>query len=328
MRCLTPIWIKETSETAGTYVPCGRCNNCIQTKRSVWTFRLLMELRVAESAYFVTLTYDSENVPLIPQYGNQLVMSLRREDATLFIKRLRKRILKESLSDSRYVKKSEKAGKWTHNGGLRSSKIISWSPKLRYFMCGEYGGDTNRPHYHIALYNIPNEYVRTNPINGKLYSNVLEEVWNKGLIDIGKLERGSAHYMTKYHMFPQDPSWHESDKRVKPYAVMSRNPGIGINFIDENIRDYFVGSSVGYYTFKNGDKVPLGRYYKDKLDEIFESEKEVRKIKEKLKSYANEKEEIRINSFGSFGDQLEAERDEIREANRKFKRLLNKKGKL
>ena len=63
MKCLKPVWIKETSETHGTYVPCGRCSACVQTKRSIWTFRILQELKGSESAYFTTITYDNMNVP-------------------------------------------------------------------------------------------------------------------------------------------------------------------------------------------------------------------------------------------------------------------------
>ena len=69
MKCLKPIWIKETSDTLGTYVPCGRCPACVQTKRSIWTFRILQELKGSESAYFTTITYNNENVPLVQSYG-------------------------------------------------------------------------------------------------------------------------------------------------------------------------------------------------------------------------------------------------------------------
>ena len=123
MKCLAPMWIKETSDTQGTYVPCGRCYNCIQTKRSIWTFRLIKELHVAESAHFLTLTYEPENVPMVKQYHNWNVMSLKREDLTLFLKRLRKAIQSEYIAGSRWLKQS-KSGKW--------------SPRLRYFACGEY----------------------------------------------------------------------------------------------------------------------------------------------------------------------------------------------
>ena len=113
MKCATPIWISETSETKGSYVPCNRCYACIQTKRSVWTLRLLMELRVAESAHFVTLTYDNQNIPLTLQYGQQLVQTLIKKDLQDFLKRLRGRITKDYTQDDRWTKQSEKTQKWS-----------------------------------------------------------------------------------------------------------------------------------------------------------------------------------------------------------------------
>ena len=79
MKCPTPIWIAETEKTSGTYVPCGRCYACLTTRRNVWTFRILQELKVAESARFVTLTYTDETVPYILQYGRQMVMELKKK---------------------------------------------------------------------------------------------------------------------------------------------------------------------------------------------------------------------------------------------------------
>lgn len=314
MKCLTPIWIKETSDTYGTEVPCGRCYNCVQTKRSSWTLRILMELRVAESANFVTLTYSPETVPVIRQYSKQLVQTLVKEDLQKFIKRLRKRITEDYNGNERWCKKSEKTQKW--------------SPKIRYFGCGEYGSNTNRPHYHIILFNIPLDYIKYDPINRKYYSKVIEDIWKKGSVDIGKVERGSAHYMTKYHMFPLDERWIESDKRQKPFALMSRKPGIGLNFIDDKITDYYVDSKNPYYTFKDGTRVPYGRYYKQKINERIENENQIRELQYKSKQYAIEETERKRSAFETEEDFLSAQRDELRAINKKSKRQMLKGGKL
>ena len=202
-----------------------------------------MELRVAESAYFITLTYSPENVPLVIQYGIQKVMSLDKRHITLFLKSLRQYILKDKKEDSRWLKQSEITEKW--------------SSKIRYFISGEYSPGPQRPHYHLILYNLPNDYVKYDPIHRKQYSNILEQIWKHGQIDIGNVERGSAHYMTKYHMFPLIGKWSESDKREKPFATMSRKPGIGNNYIDGNTENYFNRNSNTYATLKNGIKQPL-----------------------------------------------------------------------
>lgn len=47
--------------------PCGKCDECLQTKRIEWTKRILIDvLSLKSRAFFVTLTYNSENVPIIP----------------------------------------------------------------------------------------------------------------------------------------------------------------------------------------------------------------------------------------------------------------------
>ena len=81
-----------------------------------------MELRVAESAYFVTLTYDPEHVPYVCDDDGVIYETLVKEDLTLFLKRLRAYILRTEGEDDRWCKKSEKSQKW--------------SPKLRYFAHG------------------------------------------------------------------------------------------------------------------------------------------------------------------------------------------------
>lgn len=88
---------------------------------SGWSFRLMKEGERSKSALFVTLTYNTENVP-ISENG---YMTLRKSDLQKFFKRLRK------LSDAR----------------------------LRYYAVGEYGTNRFRPHYHIILFNADIEQI-------------------------------------------------------------------------------------------------------------------------------------------------------------------------
>jgi hypothetical protein len=96
-------------------VPCGKCPNCVARKTSGWSFRLLKQEQVSESALFVTLTYNTEHVP-ITKNG---YMSLDKIHVQNFFKRLR--------------------------------KISEY--KLKYYAVGEYGTERTRPHYHIILFN-------------------------------------------------------------------------------------------------------------------------------------------------------------------------------
>lgn len=291
----------ESSDHIGTYVPCGRCYNCIQTKRSVWTFRILMELRGSTSGYFVTLTYDNLNIPLDYQ--------LDKRHLQLFLKSLRARILKDYRKDERYCKKSEKSSKW--------------SPKLRYFGCGEYGGKTKRPHYHLILFNLPKNYVKKDPIHRDFYSPIIEKIWKKGKIHVGKVEQGSAHYMTKYHMFPlqDDADYYQT----APFALMSRRPGIGANFVTDEIKDYFISTKNSFVTFENGIKLPLGRFYKDKIHGEDYSRKEAAN---KLQPIIEKMDTAKRELFESELDFIRFEEEEYRRLTKKAKRLTKKNNKL
>lgn len=129
MRCLTPVTIKtpdkvnlkkKVSEVSPTmHVPCGSCPACLNKRSQMWIFRLQEEKKVSNSAYFITLTYDDDNVPRLKSGEQTLV----KKDLQLFMKRLRKR---------------EKG------------------QKLKYYSVGEYGSKTQRPHYHTILFNVSN----------------------------------------------------------------------------------------------------------------------------------------------------------------------------
>lgn len=103
-------------------VPCGKCNYCLQTKRADWSFRLIQELKVADSAHFLTMTYNEDELPR----SDSGIPSLNKEHVQLFQKRLRE------------VQRRAYPG----------------STNLRYYTVGEYGTRTLRPHYHSILFNL------------------------------------------------------------------------------------------------------------------------------------------------------------------------------
>lgn len=115
MACISPLSLKHGD--VRTVVPCGVCNFCLQVKRGEWTFRLKEELRVCDSAYFLTLSYDDKHLPA----GGSLVKAHMQN----FMKRLRK-------FEGRRVNR----------------------PPLRYYSVGEYGTKFGRPHYHSIMFNM------------------------------------------------------------------------------------------------------------------------------------------------------------------------------
>jgi hypothetical protein len=132
--CLTPFYVKDRHTKDQVPVPCGKCPVCSARRISGWSFRLMKEGERSSSSFFVTLTYDTNHVP-ITKTG---YMSLSKEHLQKYFKRLRK------LNDE----------------------------KLKYYAVGEYGGKTMRPHYHIILFNAKLETVlKAWALDGKYFGD-------------------------------------------------------------------------------------------------------------------------------------------------------------
>ena len=83
---------------------------------------------------------------------------------------------------------------------------------VRYFVCGEYGGKTNRPHWHVLLF------------GARLQERGLCHIdqWPYGHVYAGDIEAKSAQYVCRYTLKSAMPT----DK--KQVIRMSRRPGIGL----------------------------------------------------------------------------------------------------
>ncbi|MFV1885010.1 MAG: hypothetical protein ACMZ7B_11020 [Balneola sp.] len=202
-------------------VPCGKCGACKTNRRTQWAFRLKQELKVSKNAYFITLTYNDEEIPETqPDENGVIHQTLDKKHLTDFIKRLREIQYRDT--------------------GLRT---------IRYYAVGEYGTETDRPHYHIILFNINRQYL-----------NRLSTIWGFGHTHIGTVTEASIYYVAKYHV-NRNPD--ENDHRVKEFATMSRKPGIGYNYVETNSQ--YHNDFTRNYVINNGFKISMPRYYKDKI---------------------------------------------------------------
>lgn len=125
---------------------------------------------------FATLTYDDEHLPTFnaTAYGGPDVLAtLAPVDTQLWLKRLRK-----ALAPSRF----------------------------RFFLVGEYGEESWRPHYHVALFNVPScrrgstGFGMVKPSWARCCAScqVVGETWGKGNVLLGSLEASSAQYICGY----------------------------------------------------------------------------------------------------------------------------------
>lgn len=80
-------------------------------------------------------------------------------------------------------------------------------PGLRYYACGEYGDELQRPHYHLLLfgYDFPDKrFWKKNKRGDVLYnSKTLDKIWGFGHCQIGTVTMASAGYVARYIMKKQ-----------------------------------------------------------------------------------------------------------------------------
>jgi len=134
---------------------------------------------------------------------------------------------------------------------------------LRFYLVGEYGDQTHRPHYHAIIYGLPP------------YSPLFQETWKKGFVHTGELTPDSAQYVAGYVVkkltSKEDP---RLNGRHPEFARMSLRPGIGATAVP-NICDVLTSDAGCNSIMANGDvpaalkmgtrSLPLGRYLRSKI---------------------------------------------------------------
>lgn len=149
--------------------------------------------------------------------------------------------------------------------------------KLRYFIVGEYGDETQRPHYHAALFGFPSCFYGQSRYSRRTldccYScDLVRDTWGLGNIYLGTLEPSSAKYICGYTVKKMT---HREDPRLKgrepEFARMSLRPGIGRDAMFE-VADVLMryGLDISELdvptTLRTGPRVvPLGRYLSKSL---------------------------------------------------------------
>lgn len=232
MICDSPFFVDNPKAWTGEKeipLPCGRCPPCIKRRVNGWVFRLLQEEKRSTSAYFITLTYDTDYVPITdngfmtlspkeyPKKKDGTYGKTKTCDLTKFFKKLRK---------------------------LNKSKIV-------YYACGEYGGQTERPHYHAIIYNVDNV-------------DAINTAWGLGNVHIGSVSGNSigytAGYINKGKIIPK----HKNDDRIPEFSTMSKH--IGDNYLTPEIIKYHKADvNRNYVTLEGGAKTALPKYYRDRI---------------------------------------------------------------
>lgn len=213
-------------------VPCGHCIPCRVKRTQDWSIRLMYELNYHQKAIFITLTYDNDNIiKTVQPSGGFSVVKKHFQD---FIKRVRRTCEYYGVCSARSIK---------------------------YFACGEYGGQFGRPHYHAILYGLGVSDDR-NPLLGCPFSegHIIERCWPFGGCFIGFVEPASCAYVAGYvqkKVYGKEAPEYYGDL-TPPFLLMSKH--LGLQFFKDNL-DYFRRGLISWH----GKDINLPRYYFDRI---------------------------------------------------------------
>jgi len=155
-------------------VACGSCLGCRVDSRIMWAIRIVHESYVHldhNGNSWVTLTYRDPSECTDEQYKKGHFIpadfSLQPSHVSKFIRALRKQN----------------------------------KHKIRYFYCGEYGDENERPHYHVCLFNHSFDDQQLFEDNEGFYtytSPSLEKLWPYGFSTVAELNFETASYTAGY----------------------------------------------------------------------------------------------------------------------------------
>lgn len=272
-------------------IPCGKCLSCRIQHAANWAARCEVETAFHENNWFITLTYDDNEVPVINKITKEEYrglkdpigyykkgqtverLTLRRKDMQDFMKRLRKQAHKNGLDEE---------------GGIK------------VYMCGEYGDNTFRPHYHCIIYGLKfpeGDLVIESRKNGFCwyYSEWLRKIWghckeypNKKVgIKITNVSYNTCNYVARYCVKKYNGCKKEDFKKalIEPeFQQASQKPAIGYQYWNDHREEIY---SLDQMYLAGGKVLKPPRYY-DKLEDKLNLYLENENIEEDVHAYNTE----------------------------------------
>jgi len=205
----------------------------------MWTIRIVHESCMHIDNHgnsWVTLTYRDPSACTEQQYKDGHFIpsdySLRPTHVSKFIRSLRK--------------------------SLYDAKTKTYDHKIRYFYCGEYGAETQRPHYHLCVFNHTFDDLQLFKDDEGLYtytSESLDKHWPYGFSTVSELNYRTAAYTAGY-IFSKitgkraDDHYLRCDEHGEAYWLLpeytrmstgNKNPpcGLGAQFYEKFQHDFF-----------------------------------------------------------------------------------------
>lgn len=313
MACYHPLTLKPDPKRVGQShtVPCGRCIGCKLERSRQWAVRGMHEASLQYENCFLTLTVrDSNYLPQeIDDYCAHQDMCTKSKSADEFSTAAEvaptiptggvARNAAVDNSPARTVRVPYAAGTRDRPSvacqegrgeslSIRDHQLFmkkllrrlrDQGPirPIRFMMCGEYGEQLGRPHYHYILfgYNFPDRKKWAKRNGHQSYrSSLLEEIWPHGHAEIGEANFETIAYVARYVTKKitgaaadehYKRSFHDGTEYwLQPeFNAMSRAQGIGKKWIQKYKDSVYPHDRV--VINQRAAKPP--RYYDQQLDE-------------------------------------------------------------
>lgn len=197
---------------------CGRCKACRINRKRDWTSRMMLEASASKAAFFVTLTYR------LFQVTENGIPTLDAEHMRNWLKRFRK---------------------------------LYPSGNVRYFLCGEYGSRTLRPHYHVILF-----FKEWSMHDERSLSDNVSASWPLGFHHIGDVTQESLSYVCDYAVKGLTRPTSFQDGRAPEFSRFSI--GLGASALNE-LLDVSETFPLTYHV--NGKDFVMPKYLRRKAKE-------------------------------------------------------------
>lgn len=193
--CLNPIHIQNPYTKEPLLVGCGKCEACTQKKSAMLSLKCKLESLVHKYCYFITLTYNNENIPLLRFIEHDGHVHFATEDGECLSRldysfgEMSKLLQKCGRLDALHYLRKYDLQLFFKRLRKNLSKITN--EKVRYFAAGEYGPVHFRPHYHILLW-------FDSDVTAENLGQMLHKSWPFGRVDFSKSRGQCSNYVAGY----------------------------------------------------------------------------------------------------------------------------------
>lgn len=228
------------NEFLGEYmhVPCGTCPTCRLSRQYKWVQRLNQECKCHSYSVFFTLTYSEDYVPRLRFTGSDVLEPVNFPYYIQLEEQLDVNSWKLLDTDNlrvlsvrdvqNFIKRFRSNLKYHYEKETNKKDI----PSVRYYIVGEYGESTYRPHYHGIMW-----------FDSRWLSEHFDELfvasWQKrfgnqfvpiGRVDWSFVKTSASSYVAQY----LNSNYHLpkilTSVKIRPFAISSRRPPIGSLF--------------------------------------------------------------------------------------------------